>query len=407
MFGPFAADSRFAADTAFIVLEPDFIFYHQQEEQRQAWIDEAHEASAKLIQHDEIGGHFLSAYDQKRFKAALAEYRNEVLDDGGAVWGAKADGSPSEWTLCGTFSRSPEAEPSAAGDGSAWDTQVYQKRRKPRRREFDNASTSMELRDILAYLCCASRCGKGGLNWMGWSASHHTDNAKRKASPSTGAHLVVVTSGCMRLLLPKWQNHKDEQMGNMLNHIGREWSAEIGGASYVQKPIGGFMTHISTTSDKKIPDKKLHNHFKAPWAQEGTRKLNDDQQHRWVCGFTSKGHPQYLEHGAVELPLRSEELLWRTEPPPGMAEVFTGVQSWHKGQKAACRILFFYFCAEPLAARFFCRTVLKFILLVWSNQHSTATCFQLPWMPSSLRLLAFMGGTDPPMNVSMNLEPFL
>lgn len=346
MFGPFAADSRFAPDTTFVVIEPDFIFYQQQEEQRQAWIDQAHEASAKLIQHEEIGPHFLSAYDQKRFKAALAEYRDEELDDGGAVWGVKADGSPGEWVFCFTLPGTSKAEPSAAAHESEWDTQVYQKRKKPARQEFDNARVSTELRDILAYQCCAARCGEGGMVWCGWSASHHSDKAKRKASPSTGAHLVVVTCGCMRRLLPLWQNHPDTQMGDMLNYIGREWSEAIGGASYVQKPIGGFMTHISTTSDKKVPDKKLQNHFQASWAQEGTRKLNVAQQHRWICGFTTKGHPRYLEKCAVELPLRSEELFWRTQPPPGMAEVFTGVQSWHKGEKAACRVhfLFFFLC---------------------------------------------------------------
>ena len=342
MFGPFATDSRFAADTTFIVVEPDFIFYQQQEEIRQAWIDHAHEASAKLIQHEEIGSFFLSADDQKRFKAALAEYRNEELDDGGAVWGVKADGSPGEWQLCHTVRRVSKAEPSAAAEEVEWDTQVYQKRMKPLRRAFDNAKTSMELHDILAYQTCAARCGEGGMVWMGWSAAQWSDYAKRKASPTSGAHLVVVTSGCMRRLLALWQEHKDEQMGNMLNYIGRNWSAAIGGASYVQKPIGGFSTHVSSTSDKKVQTRKLHNHFQASWAQEGTRKLNDAQQHRWVCGFTTKGHPRYLEKCAVELPLRSEELLWRTQPPPGMAEVFTGVQSWHKGQKAACRVQCFF-----------------------------------------------------------------
>ena len=86
------------------------------------------------------------------------------------------------------------------------------------------------------------------------------------------------------------------------------------GACYVVPPIGSFMEHVTGCSMDRPG--RIPGHWGASWQQDGTRKLRDGQEDRWLAGFTAKGPAQWLGAGPVRLPLAHDRLRWLTEPFP-------------------------------------------------------------------------------------------
>ena len=129
----------------------------------------------------------------------------------------------------------------------------------------------------------------------------------RMTSPLTGAQLCMITTKCARQLLPLWQAEPDSHMGTFFRQkLGLEWQDELG-CAYVCPPIGGFFTHKSTTCSTEKIERVLGTHFDSKWSQAGTRKMNEHQQHRWICGFTASGPAKWLGE-VVKLPQDLEEL---------------------------------------------------------------------------------------------------
>jgi hypothetical protein len=106
-----------------------------------------------------------------------------------------------------------------------------------------------EVQDITDYFNLAAK--DGGIDdvlWCGWNAEQWTHgSAKRQRSPSSGAHLLLLTAKCARKLLPVVQACKDMHMGSTIKLKWlQDWRDTISGG-YIVPPIGGYYTHISTT----------------------------------------------------------------------------------------------------------------------------------------------------------------
>ena len=150
-------------------------------------------------------------------------------------------------------------------------------------------------------------------------------------SPLTGAQLSMMTTACARELLPLWHKEVDTHMGTFFSQkMGLLWQHRLG-CAYVYPPIGGFFTHKSTTcsTDKLVVI--LQSHFDHKWCQAGTRKMNDFQQHRWICGFTSVGQAHWLSHQPVMLPEQLPSLRWTTQAPFGTPAYMCGWRYYHEG----------------------------------------------------------------------------
>ena len=85
------------------------------------------------------------------------------------------------------------------------------------------------------------------------------------------------------------------------------------GACYVVPPVGSFIEHETGCSLDRAG--RIRGMFGLSWCQEGTRKRGDEQVHRRLAAFSSKGRTQWLCR-AIHLPLDKEQLKWRTERPP-------------------------------------------------------------------------------------------
>ncbi len=111
----------------------------------------------------------------------------------------------------------------------------------------------------------------------------------------------MMTTECARKSLPLWLMCRDQHMGGFFaSHLGMQWQDYLD-SFYVWPPAGGFWAHICTTCSTPKAPSVSQNHFGHTWSQEGTRKLNDFQNHRWIAKFTAKGKADF--HGApVELP---------------------------------------------------------------------------------------------------------
>ena len=134
----------------------------------------------------------------------------------------------------------------------------------------------------------------------------------------------MMTTECARKLLPLLLKEHDSHMGAFLaNCLGLQWQHSLG-SFYVWPPVGGFWSHTSTTCSPPYNQRTLLHHFDHSWAQEGTRKRNENQRHRWIAELTSEGHPKSLGT-AVVLPDWLPLLYWRTQPPPGTPDWMCGL----------------------------------------------------------------------------------
>ena len=75
----------------------------------------------------------------------------------------------------------------------------------------------------------------------------------------------------------------------------------------------------------------MQTHFDHQWCQAGTRKMNDFQQHRWICGSTASGVANWLGRDPVILPQQLASLRWKTQAPLGTPASMCGWRYYHEG----------------------------------------------------------------------------
>ena len=319
-------------DTLFIVVEPDFRFYAKEAESQRSEYER--EAAAGCRYDDWLAlKDALPKEHQAAFQRDFGRWATAQAEDQNAPWPMDAESFPSE---------SAKAEETGAWHPGSWEkelvdwgaqcTVVYSRPHQAPVSAHRPESVSEELVDLCALFCAAARAGKGGLLWAGWSASQWGAGGKkvRKMSPSSGAHLVLVTTECARKLLPKALKLQDTHMGYFLgDRCGLDWQDYLGSA-YLWPPVGGFWTHISTTCSSPDQPVELNHHFNHGWTQEGTRRREAGHVHRRICRFTREG-PAVFYGNPVRLPEQLEALVWRTEPPPGTPDESCGLRYYHYG----------------------------------------------------------------------------
>ena len=347
------ADKRLPGDTLFIVAEPDFVFYKDDETQKQEWLEAQFMESLQLKRVEELADEINDPTMKKRYLQELQRYRAREQESGLAQW--TYDMSAAEEAEYSINAQGERVLWNWAGDetpNNPYRVKVFSKPNKPKPWEFQEKYISPELLDLVAYATAAARVGRGGLIWAGWNAVQWTKadgttaKPKRSQSPSSGAQLIMVTSDFMRFILPKWQDLPDRHMGYNINGLAMSHQ-HTGGMCYLLPPIGGFFTHPSTTS---VGLANLVSHFSAGWAQEGTRKRKPEERHRYLCSFSSQGDAQYLHTMPIDLPKDGQDLRWLTQKPPGTPECFTGWQPWHAGLEDSSSF-FFYLWKTPVDIR--------------------------------------------------------
>ena len=319
------AHASHADDTTFIIAEPDFRFTKDEAESMSSWWDTQCGVESRYAEWDEVG-ESLPVDEQAAFRRDLNRWVAAQKLDQNASWPSDA-----------------EANPTSMGQASEWDhtyvdwgetvSLVYSRPEKPPVSAFKPERISHYLHDLQALFTAASRVGRAGFGWCGWSAAQWgAGNAKtRFQSPASGAHLSMMTAECARKLLPLWLVERDTHMGHFFaTRLGLEWQHYLG-SSYLWPPVGGYWSHTSTTCSDPDNPRPLNHHFDHKWSQEGTRVMNQAQQHRWICEFTKKGHCAQIGDSAVQLPEMLAELYWRTQPPPGTPAWMCGLRFHHLG----------------------------------------------------------------------------
>ena len=82
---------------------------------------------------------------------------------------------------------------------------------------FRSGNVRSEVEDITDHFTLAAKEGIKDVVWMGWSAEQWTsDRAKHTRGPSSGAHLVLLTAKCVRILKLLMQKCKDTHMGSTI-----------------------------------------------------------------------------------------------------------------------------------------------------------------------------------------------
>ena len=315
-------------DTLFIVVEPDFRFYKKEAESQRS--DYETEAARQCRYEDWLAlKEALPKEYQESFQRDFGRWATAQADDQNAPWPADAE----------TVNIEPENPGDAPGqwqeevvDFGEVCTRVYSRPHQAPVSAHRPDRVAEELVDLCALFCAAARQGRDGMMWAGWSAHQWGPGGKkvRKQSPSSGAHLVLVTTACARKLLPLALKLRDTHMGYFLgDRCGLEWQEYLG-SCYVWPPVGGFWTHISTTCSSPARPVELNHHFNHGWTQEGTRRREAGHVHRRICRFTREGPAEFYGN-PVRLPEQLEALVWRTEPPPGTPDESCGLRYYHLG----------------------------------------------------------------------------
>ena len=202
---------------------------------------------------------------------------------------------------------------------------------------------SQFLLDIIDIANIAGRRGVGDFVWLGWNASHWTGCAEegqalkiRQESPTSGAHLSIMTTKGARFLMEKIKANELPK-----GHMGHQfifWLHQFQGlsfrpnpsfgASYIVPPIGGYMTH-DTTWMRQGKQANLKSHWSAKWMQEGSRieDFKGGTKIRKLVHYREKGPCEELCE--VNVPL-VEGQWWTTEAPEGLPDSFRGIQDWHR-----------------------------------------------------------------------------
>ena len=114
----------------------------------------------------------------------------------------------------------------------------------------------------------------------------------------------------------------------------QDWKPFINGG-YLMPPIGGYYTHMSTTTAGRM----LESHLRAKWAQPGTRKRDDHpgDVHRRICQCTETGPADCVTEG-LPLPEMHDQAAWITEAPVGTPQESCGIRPRHYGTGEKDRI---------------------------------------------------------------------
>ena len=304
------ADASHSEDTLFIVAEPDFAFYKGDADARlalfNAWSNTTCEQSLyelidSIDDDDALKSCLKTEYDIYLQHKALNPLRLWNPSCEVRTLGAKAKAAPS----CPRHEQTVQA-----GRG----------KRKAEASETLAEKIAPELLDLLYYAREASRAGRGGIIWAGWNSAHWIKGeSRRKQSPRTGAQLVMVTAKAARKLVHLVPKTPNMHMGTYLrSFIGVDRQEELE-ACYIWPPIGGFVTHDSTTTPGKI----LENHFGQAYTQEGTRPLTAAHKRRKLGLFTPRGEAIWL---TKELDATSDafDAFWVTQRHPNIPETFAG-----------------------------------------------------------------------------------
>ena len=325
---PYMAHESHAADTLFVIAEPDFRFRAKEAERQRHEFDVQESQAARFDGWMELH-HALPVEERPAFLRDLHKWVAAQTEDQNAPWPIDAEA---------IFTAGDKAR----SQGESWQAErvqwnqtvamVYTRPRKGGVTAYQPEMISEELNDLHALFTAASRLGRGGFMWAGWNAAQWGEGGKktRKNSPTSGAHLSMMTTLCARKLLPLALLERDTHMGYFFGHrLGLAWQRFLG-SSYCWPPVGGFWTHHSTTCSTKKKPRQLEHHFNHKWCQEGTRPLGAHHVHRRLCGFTARGPAQFLSD-AVKLPEDLPSLRWITQPPPGTLNASCGTRYFHEG----------------------------------------------------------------------------
>ena len=336
------ADERFAEDTVFVIFEGDYTLLKSDETARLEW-----EAA-----QDQIGLKLRATYE---LAAVLPEQKSKEFKNRYLRWNEMdpfdrqmhtSEPWP-EWRKCdGVAKPKVFPKPSLRRPGAAVATgnEVIEVEGPPQKDAMYVACDhSQFLLDVVDIANTAARHGCGHFVWLGWDASHWTGGPEekqtwknRKESPTSGAHLSLMTTKGARFLMDKIvadqlpKGHMGHQFIFWLMHFqgnARKPNPEFG-ASYIVPPLGGYMTH-NTTWMRQGRQANLKSHWSAKWMQEGTRTedFKGRTKVRRLVHYREKGHCE--EICQVSLPLLEEEW-WYTEAPEDLPEDFRGVQDWHR-----------------------------------------------------------------------------
>ena len=184
---------------------------------------------------------------------------------------------------------------------------AYTRPRKPPVSAFKPENISNYLHDLQALFTAGCRVNRAGFGWMGWSAAQWSEGGKntRRQSPTSGAHLAMMTTECARKLLPLWLQERDTHMGAFFaTRIGLEWQHYLG-SFYVWPPVGGYWTHTSTTCSSPSKPVLLHHHFDHVWSVDALRVQNSSEEPGRIAWFEQRwiGMVRKL----IELPRRRKQ----------------------------------------------------------------------------------------------------
>ena len=367
------ADDRFADDTIFIIFEGDYCLLESDEQARQEW-----EAA-----QDKIGLELRATYE---LAAALPEDKRKEFQNRYLRWNAKdvdvfgkqayqetpfPEKLPhDEIAKPKAFPKFPPKPPNARKTTGDEKIEID----GPPQKDAQSVSCdhSKFLLDVLDIAAIAGRRGCGDFVWLAWDASHWTGGAEekkswkvRQESPTSGAHLSIMTAKGARFLMQQMKagklpkGHMGHQFIFWLKHFQGLSSRPNPhfGASYIVPPLGGYMSH-DTTWMKLGKQARLDSHWNAKWMQEGSRTedLKGRSKVRKLVHYREKGHCETLCE--VHLPLE-EHQWWTTEAPEGLPNKFCGVQEWHRPRvvEDCMRIIGCLSSAardEPVAVHFSC-----------------------------------------------------
>ena len=329
---------EFPDDQGFIVCESDFVFTKKEADLMQGAVTQEETARESLAEHfKEMMSDLPDTSAGAAFKDAVHKWEQDVkYSKGGVSW--KGTPAPSRSYADGDSRLVDEVRGVVPVTGARTnhfseliDPQMLAPPTKKRKSsDYNEHRVRPEVQDITDYFNIAAKRGQDDVCWMGWSAEQWTSGqAKRKRSPSTGAHLVLLTAKGARTLKPLMQECKDMHMGSTIKLKWlQDWVLYIKG-TYIVPPIGGFYTHMSTT-DKG--GRVLKSHLDDRWAQEGTRRREDhpEDKLRYLCLSAQKGHEIPLG-SAIDLPEMHQDATWITQAPPGTHEQFCGRRPRHNG----------------------------------------------------------------------------
>ena len=336
------ADERFAPDTVFVIFEGDYCLLRSDETARHEW---------ELAQ-DSIGLQLRSTYE---LSAALPEHKRSAFQHTYLRWNAKDELDQQlhiekpfpEGRQVDSVARPktfPKMPPRGAKARFATGDEKIEVEGPPAK---DIMSVTCDhsgfLMDVIDIANIAARKGCGDFIWLGWDASHWTggieerpSNRIRQQSPTSGAHLSVMTTKGARYLMEKLKagllpkGHMGHQFIHwLLNFQGtRALPNPDFGACYIVPPLGGYMSHPTTwMKDKK--QAYLHSHWSAKWMQEGSRTedFKGRSKTRKLVHYRIRGPCEDI--CMVNLPLLENDW-WTTEAPESMPDYMRGVQSYHR-----------------------------------------------------------------------------